>query len=223
MKNNDVHHYTTPTQVVWEEVGSEVVILDTTTNTTHHLTGTLAEAFMAAATGQPVQPKEVATLLERGFLEPRSPITRRHLVAGGAAGLGLTFTSLSLPGVAAASSTQPKPSITADSLLAGQWEWTAGGGNLTVLQSHATVLLPDLPVFVEGDRWRLTLNNLGNAEAEAVIQKMSSGLLQPLSLTFTFPLTGGLTAPAPGTTLQGTLTKISDPTVFSEQFPINPM
>jgi hypothetical protein len=219
MKNNDVRHYTTPTHLVWEEVGSEVVILDTTSHTTHRLTGTHAATFLAAATGRPVTAEEVASLAQRGFLEPRSPISRRHLMAGSAAGLGLTITSLSLPTVAMASSTQPKPTITAESLEAGEWRWTTGQ-NLVITQTGSQEGLPTNGIFVAGDAWQLTLDGFAGLPAESDGVVVTSGQVAILTLTFTFPFTGGLTAPTAGTILEGTLTKVSDNTVFSEPFPI---
>ena len=104
MTNNDVR-YTPPAHLVWEGVGSEVVVLDTASHTTHRLSGDLARSFLAAANGQPVSFPEVMALHNLGLLEPRSPVSRRSVVAGGVAGLGIGLTSLSLPAVAASSST----------------------------------------------------------------------------------------------------------------------
>jgi hypothetical protein len=216
MRNNDVPHHTIPSRLVWGVVGSEVVICDTTSHTTFHLTGDLAKAFTQAASGQEISSQEVMALQERGFLEPRSPLSRRTLMTGGVAGLGLGITSLSLPTAAAASSTQPKPSITAASLEPGEWRWSPTGGGFSVTQTQGSVFLPNLDVFQAGDRWRLTLANVngGEASAEANITDLGMGMLE---LTFTFTLSGGLPA---NTVLLGVLTKVSDPTVFSEQFPI---
>ena len=191
MKNNEVHHYTAPTHLVWEEVGSEVVILDTTSSTTHRLTGENAAAFRTAATGQPVTAKEVAALAKRGFLEPRSPITRRHLMAGGAAGLGLTITSLSLPTVAAASSTQPKQTITAfvfDDAF-GDWRWQQVMTTLRIFQDTSGAGLKETDVFVPGDTWTLTLINAGGIQATGVVLGPPNN---DLTLPFDFPnVTGG--------------------------------
>jgi len=216
MTNNDVHRPTIPSRLVWEVVGSEVVILDTSSHTTHRLDGDLAKSFLAAASGEGVPPQEVIALQDRGFLEPSSPVSRRALMTGGVAGFGLAMTSLSLPTAAAASSTQPKPSITAASLEAGEWRWSNTQTGFSVTQTQGSVFLPNLDVFQAGDRWRLTVTNVngGEASAEANIVDLGSGMLE---LTFTYTLAGGLTA---GTILQGVLTKVSDPTVFSEQFPI---
>ena len=224
MKNNEVRHYNTPTHLVWEQVGSEVVVLDTTSNTSHHLTGALAQAFTAAATGHAANTQEVVALVQRGFLEPRSPITRRHLVAGGVAGIGLTVASLSLPTVAMASSTQPKPTITAASLVAGEWRWSTpninGTSTLLITQTENNFGLPTDGTFIDGDTWRLTLDRFAGSPTEANVFADTSDPVTVLTLRFSFPLTGGITAPAAGSILQGTLTKVSDGTVFSEPIPI---
>lgn len=198
MKNNGVHHYTTPTHLVWEGVGSEVVILDTTSHTTHHLTGALAEAFTAAATGQAVDTQEVVALVQRGFLEPRSPITRRHLVAGGVAGLGLTITSLSLPTVAMASSTQPKPTITAFVFDAafGNWRWQQVMTTLRIFQDTSGAGLKETDIFVSGDTWTLTLINADGIQATGVVQGPPGF---DLTLPFDFPNVAGGSYPSTST------------------------
>ena len=225
MKNNDVQHYTTASHVSWEKVGSEVVILDTTSHTTHRLDGELAKAFLAAASGEPVATqdaiaKEVMALTQQGFLEPRSPVSRRTLMAAGVAGVGLGFTTLALPQPAAASSsgsssTPPTPTITAASLVAGEWRWSPEQNGIDITQRQGSVLLPDTGEFVAGERWRLSLADLNGAPAQA--EADVTPLAGRLRLVFSFPTAD---ASQITTDLQGTLTKVDDPTVLSEQFPI---
>ena len=233
MKNNDVHYYTTPSHIVWEGVGSEVVIRDTTSHTTYRLYADAATVFLHATEGRPVPvTPEVIALEQRGFLEPRSPMSRRTLMAGGVAGLGLGITSLSLPAAAQASSTTPKtqesppptPTITAASLEPGKWRWSVGPNNgvttLRINQTDDNTALPTTGAFVVGDVWRLSLEDFDGPPAEATVTEDNSGPETLLNLLFLFPLTGGVTAPSPGTELEGTLTLISDTSVFSEPFPI---
>jgi hypothetical protein len=217
MKNNDVRTYTPPPHLVWEAVGSEVVIHDNTSETSHLLTGDLARSFLAAAEGQPISSQEGMALQQRGLLGPCSPLSRRALITAGGAGLGLGITSLSLPTAAAASSTSPKATITAESLEPGRWRWSASTTALTITQTDGTTFLPNLPVFTGGGQWRLTLADFAGGDALGTIVDLGGGLLE---LGFSFPLGDSVAAPPAGTVLRGTLTKADDTSVFSEQFPI---
>ena len=218
MTNNDVHSSPVSRNIVWEVVGDQVVILNTTTHTTHRLDGPLANAFIAHASGQPISTQQVTILTEAGLLAPQPPLSRRALITGGVAGVGVGLTSLALPLAAAASSsgTPLTPTITAASLVAGEWRWSPEPSGIDITQRQGSVLLPTTGVFVAGERWRLTLADLNGApaQAEADVASVGNGLLQ---LTFPFPsaIAADIT-----TDLQGTLTKVNDPTVFSEQFPI---
>ena len=229
-----------PPHLVWEGVGSEVVIYDTTSHTTHHLTGDIAQAFLAAVRGEEIDPQEVITLQDRGFLEPHSPISRRTLMAAGVTGVGLGITSLALPSVAAASSTGPKtdsappeqsdpepdtppppqPTILAADLTPGDWRWSVTS-QLVVNPTNTTAGLPQDGTFVVGEEWELSLDGFDGPPVEADVRLLGVAPNQYLSLRFQFPLTGGVTAPSAGTTLTGTLTKVDDRTVFSEPFPIS--
>jgi hypothetical protein len=217
MSNNGVHNTPRPSHLVWEVVGSEVVILDTTSNTTYRLQADAARAFLDQASATPSEHQEVTTPEHRGCKPPRSPVSRRAVMTGGFAALSVGITSLALPAAAAAaSSTTLTPSITAQSLEAGQWRWSPEQFGIDITQRQGSILLSNLPVFQAGDRWRLTLADLNGspAEAEADVATVTGGNLQ---LTFSFPLS---VYPPTATVLDGTLTKVSDPTVFSEQFPI---
>ena len=253
MTNNDVR-YTLPPHLVWEGVGSEVVVLDTASHTTHRLSGDLARSFLAAADGQPVSSPEVMALHNLGLIEPRSPVSRRSVVAGGVAGLGIGLTSLSLPAVAASSSTAhetpgtktapqappqatetppeqsdtsnsddsdpddpppPQPSITAASLAGGEWRWGPRTDAFAVFQTAGSLALPNPPVFAKDQLWQLSISNVDVDPAIATVDAF--GDPEQFSLEFVFPLTGGLSGDP---ILLGTLTKVNDPTVFSEEFPI---
>jgi hypothetical protein len=239
MTNNDVHHYLPP-HLVWEEVGSEVVICDTSSHTTHHLNGDLAGAFLAAVAGTPLSPREVIALQERGFLESRSPVSRRTLIGGSAAGLGIGLTSLSLPTAALASSNkttretanspeptvQFEPSITKESLAPGDWQWslfppTGTPTQLRVQPTNENVGLPTDSVFAAGDSWELSLEGFTGSPVNATVTNLGDDQEPYLILQFSFPLGGGVEPPAQGAQLSGVLTLQADgDPVFSESFPI---
>ena len=207
-----------PPHLVWEVVGSEVVILDTTSHTTHRLTGDLARSFLAVTSGEPISSREVVALQERGFLEPRPPVSRRTLMAGGVAGLGLGITSLSLPTVAQASSNELKPTLTAASLVAGQWRWGPAQFGINVSPTSTDGFLTGVDEFRLGDNWRLTLAVLNGSPAEAAnsVVQLIGGELQ---VVFEFTITP-VAYPDNNTILLGTLERLTPPPVLSEQFPI---
>lgn len=159
-----------PPHLVWEVVGSEVVVLDTTSHTTHRLTGNLAKAFLAAASGHPISTQEVMALQERGFLEPRSPLTRRSLITAGGVGIGLGITSLTLPTVAIASSSSSLP-VTAFVFDAafGDWRWQQLGTTLRLFQSSGASGLKEDDIFVPGETWTATLINADGKQAAAPV------------------------------------------------------
>ena len=203
---------------MWEVVGSEVVILDTTSHTTHRLTGDLARSFLAAISGQPVSPREVSALQERGFLEPGPPVSRRTLMAGGVAGLGIGLTSLSMPAVAAATSGHLIPTLTAANIAPAAFRWNPTQAGIDVTATNQSELASGANGFAEGQRWRLTLADLEGspAEAEAEVTQPPG---EPLRLSFAFPLPT-FDRPDSSTILQGTLLRLTPSPVLSEQFPI---
>lgn len=252
MKNNEVQHYTISALLTWEKVGSEVVVHHTTTNTTHRLDGEAARLFLAVAHGDSVRKThEVTRLVELGLLESSSPIGRRTLVKGGAAGIGLGITSLTLPGVAAASSTQPveeateqaptlreeappepaveeeppppAPSITAASLASGLWRWSMRTiGGVTSLRISPSAVEDGLPDNgIFAVDQEWTLTLQDSDLAPATATVVDDGFGQP-PLTILFSFPlGSMSQPTPDTVFTGVLTSVDDTTVFSEPFLIS--
>ena len=215
MTNNDVHNYPPPPpppHLVWEVVGSEVVVLDTTSHTTHRLTGNLAKAFLAAASGHPISTQEVMALQERGFLEPRSPLTRRSLITAGGVGIGLGITSLTLPtaAVASSSSSLPVTTFVFDAAF-GDWRWQQIMTTLKILQTSLSSGLKEDDIFVPGDSWTATLINADGKQATAPVAGTS-----PTDLTLTFDF---LNTPAGSypTTLKVQLTRNTGTEILQSQ------
>ena len=170
MKNNDVQHYTTPSHIMWEGVGSEVVILDTTSHTTHRLTGEMAQVFRAIATNTAPPDNAgntLAHLADRGLLTPPRGVTRRHVVAGLTAG---GIMSLALPPAAAATSSSSLPitSFVFDAAF-GDWRWQQQLTTLVIAQFGDDGALKETDIFIPGDVWTVTLINAGGKSTTATV------------------------------------------------------
>lgn len=219
-----------PAHLLCERVGDEVLVLDTSRHTTHHLQGPWAEAYLAAANGDHLEPfaREVADLQAAGLLTLPPGISRRHVVTAAGATATAALVALSMPTVAEAQShvvaPEPEPELVAFDPAAGEWEWRrimTGGETtgFTVTQTGNDEGLPTDGFFEAGQVWTLTLVNFGDLTAAATIE----GNNVYLFAIFSFPGLDGDTVPDPAFVLQARLSKSTDEVnVVTNTFAINP-
>jgi hypothetical protein len=184
MTNNDVHHYTVPNHLVADMVGSEVIVFDTTTDTTHRLTARAADVFLALKRGAPPPHNAndtIQDLATAGLLVPTGGIARRAVVTGIAAG-GLV--SLTMPHVAAATSTHQDLPVTTFGFdtSTSDWGWELSGTNLDIYKLGDG--LKETDRFIPGEVWTMTLVNADGRTSTAPVVS-SAG--PSLTLSFRFP------------------------------------
>ena len=110
------------------------------------------------------------TLQERGFLEPRSPLTRRSLITAGGVGIGLAITSLTLPAAAMASSSSSLPVTTfVFDAAFGNWRWQQLTDSLKLFQDTGSEGLKETDIFIPGQTWTVTLVNADGKNTTATV------------------------------------------------------
>jgi CBS domain-containing protein len=212
--------------ILFEELGDGVLVMDSKSGTSYVLSGRLAEEFLRVAAGHSVDisSEEVRQLeasgLFRSSLKFSSP-SRRAILAGGSGILASGIVAMSMPAAASSASpipvvspevtTEPDPVDTAAGLVGF---WLAGGGVFVdiyfkdVVDATTKSLLEDV-----ANAWELTLapfiNSVG-AETDvgkaAVANRFPGADLGP-GISFNFPEPGGSNySPRDDEELIGTLT-----------------
>ena len=153
--------------VLWEEVGGEILVLDSGLHAVHRLTGTHASTFLALATSGDTVGGEGALgdLISLGLVHhhtPDSHLSRRHLVTAMAA--GATIGALALPSAAVGSSSShdTPPTVIPQDLSTANWAWQSLPGGFTVYSRNDLAAFDGGNLFVAGEEWEVEILNFGD-------------------------------------------------------------
>lgn len=181
----------------WEEVGQEVLVFDTQTSTSHHLTGRHATVFLSVVRGKDtgLDKEIIRDLIDAGLISRAGVsghLTRRRVVAGITA--GATIGALSFPTAAMASSSNSPTLITADVTLAN-WRIDSYGTGFFLLNTTTLDQAGLSDIFEVGDVWEVEILDFGTDLRESATVTLTAGVRR---LNFTFdpetPPSGTVTA-----------------------------